>query len=141
MTAVAGPGGVEELRRRNTGLILTSLRHDGPATRTELSRRTGLAKATVGTIVGTLDEDGLVSEAGPVASGRGRPGSPVTLAGHRVVGLGVEVNVDYVTTVTLDLSGVVRHEQTLPVAEGEAPLDVVSARGGRTGHGDPRRWR
>ncbi len=123
---MAGPGGVEELRRRNTGLILTSLRHHGPATRTELSRRTGLAKATVGTIVGALDEHGLVSEAGPISSGRGRPGRPVTLAGHQVVGLGVEVNVDYVTTVTMDLSGAVRHEQTLPVASGDAPLDVVS---------------
>lgn len=119
------PGGVEELRARNTGLILTSLRQDGPGTRTELARRTGLAKATVGTIVGALDDDGLVGEAGPVSSGRGRPGRPVTLTGGRVVGLGVEVNVDYVATVTMDLSGHVRHAETLPVGADQQPLDVV----------------
>lgn len=119
------PGGVEELRARNTGLILTSLRHDGPGTRTELARRTGLAKATVGTIVGALGDDGLVGEAGPIPSGRGRPGRPVTLTEGRVVGLGVEVNVDYVATVAMDLSGEVRHAETLPVGPGQQPLDVV----------------
>lgn len=138
----AAPGGVEELRRRNCGLILASLHQDGPATRTELAQRTGLAKATVGTIVGALDTDGVVSEAGPVAAGpdkagpdkagpdkagRGRPGRPVTLAGGRFVGLGVEVNVDYVTTVTMDLSGDVRHEQTLPVESDRSPLDVLTS--------------
>ena len=65
MTVSASPSGVEELRRRNTGLILTSLRHQGPATRTELARRTGLAKATVGTIVGALDDSGLVVRQAP----------------------------------------------------------------------------
>lgn len=118
--------GVEDLRRRNTGLVLTSLRTDGPATRTELARRTGLAKATVGTIVGSLDDDGLVAESGPVTSGRGRPGRPVALTGGRVLGLGVEVNVDYVSTVTVDLSGEVRHTETVPVGRGTTPLDLVA---------------
>jgi predicted NBD/HSP70 family sugar kinase len=128
----AAPSGVEDLRRRNTGLVLTSLRQAGPATRTELARRTGLAKATVGTIVGGLGEAGLVSEAGPVTAGRGRPGRPVTLTGGHVLGLGVEVNVDYVATVTTDLSGRVRHEQTLPVPASRTALDeVVDAVAGR----------
>lgn len=120
-----GPVGVEELRQRNTGLVLTSLRHDGPATRTELARRTGLAKATVGTIVGTLNDDSLVNEVATVTSGRGRPGRPVTLADGPVVGLGVEINVDYVATVTMDLSGQIRHSDTWPVDSTRTPLEVV----------------
>ncbi|MGJ9423387.1 ROK family protein [Aeromicrobium sp. CF3.5] len=123
-------GGVEELRRRNTGLVLTSLRHDGPATRTELARRTGLAKATIGAIVGSLERDDLVedtdpvTDAGPLPVGRGRPGRPVTLTGRTVVGLGVEVNVDYVSVVRMDLSGEVREHETVAVL-GHAPLDVI----------------
>jgi predicted NBD/HSP70 family sugar kinase len=115
---------VEELRARNTGLVLTSLRHDGPTTRTELARRTGLAKATVGTIVAALGDHQLVAESGPVTSGRGRPGRPIALTGHGVVGLGIEVNVDYVTAVTMDLSGAVRHEQTVAVGSAD-PLEVL----------------
>lgn len=122
---IPAPGGVEELRRRNTGLLLASLRHDGPATRTELARRTGLAKATIGTIVGALDRGGLIADDGPVAIGRGRPGRPVRLSGRSVVGLGVEVNVDYASVVTMDLSGQIHQHETVAV-DGQAPLDVVT---------------
>ncbi len=123
--------GVEDLRRRNTGLVLTSLRHDGPATRTELARRTGLAKATIGAIVASLEQDALVEDADPVSDsppdapvGRGRPGRPVSLTGRTVVGLGFEVNVDYVSVVRMDLSGRVREHETVAVL-GHAPLDVI----------------
>jgi predicted NBD/HSP70 family sugar kinase len=111
------PVGTEQVRRQNTGLVLRSLRAEGPATRTELARRTGLAKATVGTIVGELAGVGAVTEdetASP-GSGRGRPGKPVTLTGESILGLGLEVNVDYVAAVALDLSGQVKLVKTRPV--------------------------
>ena len=115
------PTGTEHVRRQNTGLVLRSLRGDGPATRTELARRTGLAKATVGTIVGDLEAAGAVTEDEIVASeanppGRGRPGKPVTLTGDTVIGLGLEVNVDYVAAVAVDLAGRVVVVETRPVA-------------------------
>ncbi len=75
------PGGTEHLRRQNTALVLRSLRTEGAATRTELARRTGLAKATIGTIVAELGTGGAVSEDQSAPSGRGRPGRPVTLTG------------------------------------------------------------
>src|SRR5215213_513953 len=93
------PTGTEYVRRQNIGLVLRSLRSDGPATRTELARRTGLAKATVGTIVADLEAARAVSQDGSVPSGRGRPGRPVTLTGESILGLGLEVNVDYVAAV------------------------------------------
>ncbi|WP_456694933.1 ROK family protein [Aeromicrobium sp. P5_D10] len=113
------PTATEHIRRQNTGLVLRSLRSDGPATRTELSRRTGLAKATIGTIVAELETGGAVSEDGTVVNGRGRPGRPVTLTGERIVGLGLEVNVDYVAAVAVDLSGRVQGVETRPVTSGE----------------------
>ena len=127
MTPTGSPAGTEQVRRQNTGLVLRSLRTEGPATRTELARRTGLAKATVGTIVAELELGRAVTEDGaaapnPVPAGRGRPGRPVTLTGESIIGLGLEVNVDYVAAVAIDLAGRVVVVETRPVETvGQAP--------------------
>jgi predicted NBD/HSP70 family sugar kinase len=115
------PTGTEHVRRQNVALILRSLRSDGPATRTELARRTGLAKATVGTIVGDLSAGRAVTEDESVPSGRGRPGRPVTLTGESIIGLGFEVNVDYIAAVALDLAGTVKLIETRSVTPGQPP--------------------
>lgn len=117
------PGGTEHLRRQNTALVLRSLRTEGAATRTELARRTGLAKATVGTIVAELGTGGAVSEDQSLPSGRGRPGRPVTLTGESIFGLGFEVNVDYLAAVALDLGGNARITEIRRV-EGDGPPTI-----------------
>lgn len=101
----APPATAGELRRHNTARVLRSLRDEGASSRTTLARRTGLAKATVGAIVGDLCRIGAVEEGATDAAVRGRPSRPVTLAGRRFASLGIEVNVDYLTAVALDLSG------------------------------------
>ncbi|WP_182377486.1 ROK family protein [Nocardioides sp. WS12] len=107
----------ESLRRRNAAAVLRTLRYDGPASRAELALRTGLAKATVGTIAGGLEEAGVLRELEQVRSGeRGRPGQRLTLADGRPVGVGFEVNVEYVSAVVLDLAGTPRWQVTRPVA-------------------------
>lgn len=107
-----------DVRSRNAAAVLRSLRHDGPASRAELAGRTGLAKATVGAIVGDLEQAGAVREAEQVRSGdRGRPGLRLTLAGGRPVGVGLEANVEYVAAVVVDLSGAVRHRMTRTVTD------------------------
>ena len=88
--------------------MLRTLRRLGPATRAELAKHTGLAKATVGAIVADLETAGAVAEEGSRPGARGRPGRPVVLRGERFVGLGLELNVDYVSAVALDLDGQVR---------------------------------
>jgi len=121
VTLTGVPTGTEHVRRQNIGLVLRSLRVDGPATRTELARRTGLAKATVGTIVADLEDARAVTQDATVPSGRGRPGRPVSLTGESILGLGLEVNVDYVAAVALDLAGNVRTVETRPVATAGTP--------------------
>ncbi|HWI42163.1 MAG TPA: ROK family transcriptional regulator [Nocardioides sp.] len=112
------PAGAESLRRRNAAAVLRTLRYDGPASRSELAARTGLAKATVGTIVAGLEQAGAVTEVEEVRSGeRGRPGRRVSLAGGRHVGVGFEANVEYVSAVVLDLSGAVRRRATRSVTD------------------------
>ena len=114
------PASTERLRRQNVSLVLRSLRREGPATRTELAQRTGLAKATVGVIVADLEGARAVVEEESRSGARGRPGRPVALRGDRYLALGLELNVDYVAAVLLDLSGQVRLVETRPV-----PLEVL----------------
>jgi len=117
---VPEPASTERLRRQNVSLVLRSLRREGPATRTELAQRTGLAKATVGVIVADLEGARAVVEEESRSGARGRPGRPVALRGDRYLALGLELNVDYVAAVLLDLSGQVRLVETRPV-----PLEVL----------------
>jgi len=101
----AGPAATDGLRRRNTALVLRLLRDSGSLSRADLARRSGLAKATVGTIVGQLQRSGAVTEGHAASTGRGRPSTPLVLAGGALAGLGIEVNVDYMAVTAVDLAG------------------------------------
>jgi predicted NBD/HSP70 family sugar kinase len=111
--------------------VLRTLRRFGPATRAELAKLTGLAKATVGVIVADLEAVGAVAEEGARPGVRGRPGRPVALRGERFVALGLELNVDYVSAVVLDLAGHVRFSETRPAGASAdlASLAVAAQRG------------
>ena len=106
------PAATDRLRRDNTALVLRALRDNGSASRAEIAQRTGLAKATVSTIMSALSAAGAVRDVElatvdvePARAGRtGRPGRPVRL-GTVPVALGVEVNVDYLAATALDLVG------------------------------------
>ena len=121
------PGaGTEGLRRQNTSAVLRALRRDGAATRAELAKRTGLAKATIGLIVGELEAAGAVAEQEVTRPGaRGRPGRPVALDGGRFVSLGFELNVDYVSAVVLDLAGRRVFSETRPAGSADALPDLA----------------
>ena len=134
---VSRPVSTDTLRRLNTARVLRSLRDEGPASRALVAQRTGLAKATVGTIVADLQRLRAVDEsaARPVGrtSGRpaaaGRPGRPVTLDGAGIVGLGVEVNVGYLVATALDLAGrtvLSRRVPTEPGRELESLRELTS---------------
>ena len=120
------PAGTEGVRRRNTAALLRSLRSGGAASRAELAARTGLAKATVGTIVAALEAGRAVSEEPTRGGGRGRPGRPVSLRGDRFAAMGLELNVDYVAAVVLDLTGEVVLHETRPVPDGR-PVEALAA--------------
>ena len=74
----------------------------------ELAARTGLTKATVSTLVDALTEADLVLERDPERGLVGRPGSPLILNPQGPAGLGIEINVDYVSSCIVDLTGAVR---------------------------------
>ncbi len=123
-TQARPPAGTEGLRRQNTAVVLRALRQEGASTRAELAKQTGLAKATVGVIVADLEAAAAVAEGGSRPGVRGRPGRPVALHGDRFVGLGLELNVDYVSAVVLDLAGRVLLSESRPAGPG-ALIDLA----------------
>jgi len=96
------------LRDHNLGLVLGEIADRGPASRARIAAATGLTKATVSSLVELLAAGGLVQELGADAAGAvGRPGRPVALAPAGPVGIGLEINVDYLAVCTVDLAGAV----------------------------------
>jgi predicted NBD/HSP70 family sugar kinase len=122
----AGPAATDEVRRRNTALVMRLLRDGGSLSRADLARRSGLAKATIGTIVGLLQRAGAVAEGVTESGGRGRPSTPLALDGRTLAGLGIEINVDYMAVTALDLAGRELFFDERPVAAaGPRLADVI----------------
>jgi predicted NBD/HSP70 family sugar kinase len=84
----------EHNRRHNRSLLLQTLLHDGPMSRADLARESGLTRVTVSDLVNELASGGLISELGPRLSQR--IGKPATLIG---------LNENAYHVVSLDLSG------------------------------------
>lgn len=117
------------MRRANMGLILRHLRDRGGRSRARLAAETGLSKATMSTLIADLVDRGLVVEGEPDRAGAvGRPGLTVSLDGRRVCGLGVEINVDYLSLIAVDLSGTVIRESTRPIDAANLPAGDTIAR-------------
>jgi len=109
------------IRRNNLELTLRLLALTPGLSRADLAGGTGLTRATVTRLVAELIELGLVRE-GAVSSLRrvGRPGTPLDIDGRHVLGIGLEVNVDYIGILVRDLGGREVHRD-------ECVFDSVSA--------------
>ncbi|MGN7949038.1 ROK family transcriptional regulator [Microbacterium sp. 22215] len=83
----------EHNRVRNRAMLLQTLFHEGPRSRADIARGSGLNKVTVSTIVGELIDQGILVEAGHAAEGR--VGKPATL---------VALDDDSRSIISLDLS-------------------------------------
>ena len=119
----------EDTRRHHRALILQELFAEGPRSRADLARSSGLTRVTVSDLVAELIEDDLVAELGAPAESRvGKPPILVGLRGdaHQIVVLDLSVD-DQVTGAVLTLAGEVcgRDEQALAGAKGEAALALV----------------
>lgn len=98
--------GRDTVRRHNLSLVLRAVRDAGETTRAGISARVGLTRAAISSLVEQLLEAGFLSESGKTFSGHaGRPGTVLKMARTGVAGLGVEINVDYVSVCVVDLAG------------------------------------
>ncbi|MFE5295854.1 ROK family protein [Streptomyces sp. NPDC056632] len=115
------------VRRHNLSLVLRTVHEAGETTRAAVAARVGLTRAAVSSLVEELLERGLLVESGKTFSGSaGRPGTVLKPATTGPAGLGVELNVDYVSVCVADLTGADRVRRTVPVENRAlAPIEVL----------------
>ena len=79
----------QQMRTFNQQLVLRALHDHSPLSRADLARLTGLTRTSVGDLVGTLIDDGLIEEVGRGRSSGGK--SPILLRvapdGRHLIGL------------------------------------------------------
>jgi len=124
----AGRSDQASMRRSNMGLILRHLRDHAGQSRARVAAETGLSKATTSSLIGDLVERGLVTEGELHRAGSvGRPGLALHLDGRHLCGVGLEINVDYLSITALDLTGTVLVEATRPIDAAARSVDEVLA--------------
>jgi predicted NBD/HSP70 family sugar kinase len=119
----------EDTRRHHRSLLLQQLLREGPASRADLARTSGLTRVTVSDLVGELVTDGLVEELGAPAGTRvGKPPTLVGLAPDSSHIIGIDLSVaGRMTGAVLNLTGQVRarHEVALDGATGDDAVALV----------------
>lgn len=122
MARLRAPG----VRRTNVDVILDLLQRQRRTTRTELTRLSGLSKATVSGIVDTLLEHGFTHEVGKFQAGRGRSRVVLEFDPTACSVLGAQLDDDVCTVVLTDLDGNVRRRAARPV-HGTDPALFIDA--------------
>lgn len=121
----------DTVRRSNLSLVLRAVRDEaeGGTTRATVAARVGLTRAAVSSLVEQLLGIGFLTESGKTFSGQaGRPGTALKVARTGPAGLGVEVNIDYVSVCVVDLAGTGRVRLTQHLDNRGAPPSEVLAR-------------
>ena len=101
-----GPKGDQRLiRDYNRGLVVNLLRTDGPMSRADLARRTGLAPSALTQRIRDLIDEGLVNEAGKGESSTGRPPTLVTFNPDYANAVGVKIERTRLRAARVNLAG------------------------------------
>ncbi|MFE6711965.1 ROK family protein [Streptomyces sp. NPDC057695] len=120
------------VRRHNLSLVLRTVHDAGETTRAAVAARVGLTRPAVSSLVEQLLDLGFLVESGKTFSGQaGRPGTVLKPADTGPAGLGVEINVDYVTACVVDLTGTDRVRRTERLDNRGAGAPEVLARAAR----------
>ena len=120
-TETDSPIGLTDLGRVR---VLRALAEHRQLSRSELVSRTGLARATVGSIIYELMSGNLVRESAAAEVGgtrTGRPAQALSLVPDSAYALGLDFAHDHVRTVLTDLVGTVLWDETEPMAVDDAP--------------------
>ncbi len=109
----------------NLRTVLQAVRLNGDTTRVAIAQQTGLTAPTIANITGRLIEMGLVRNAGRMQGGRGQPALRLQINPDGAFGIGLNIDRDHLTLVTLDLAGQVRSRAMREIAFA-MPDDVVA---------------
>lgn len=117
-----------QTRTFNQHLVLRALHDDSPLSRADLARLTGLTRTSVGDLVGTLIDDGLIEEVGRGQSSGGK--SPILLRvapdGRHLIGL--DLGEAQFSGAVVNLRGEILRSIHLPLEgrNGDAAVELVS---------------
>ena len=126
MSVTGSPGTTASLRSANQQRVVDVLRIGGHVTQADLARQTGLAPATVSSIVRDLAAAGLVA----TEPGSGRRGTTVTLAAAAGVVAGIDFGHSHVAVALGDLTGTLLAERRAPLDSGHASSVGLDAAAG-----------
>jgi predicted NBD/HSP70 family sugar kinase len=114
-------GSLESLRERNRARVLDSMRELGVASRAAIARHTGLSRSTVSSLVGELQEAGLVVDRdGPdpeARPGGGRPPALIGLGPSAGVAVGIDFGKRHMAVAAADLSHTILAESWIQMPE------------------------
>jgi predicted NBD/HSP70 family sugar kinase len=108
----------------NQRVVTQIIRRNPDITRNEIAVMTNLTAPTIANIVGRLFENELVIDAGRRLGGRGQPATRLRINPEGGYAIGLNIDRDHVTLVSLDLAGTVRSRFTRQIAFA-SPDDVV----------------
>ena len=119
----------EDTRRHHRSVLLQALFREGPASRADLARTTGLTRVTVSDLVGSLVGEGLVEELGaPVESRIGKPPTLVGVAADSTYIVALDLSPDHrIAGALVNLAGrvVTRRELELEGRTGDDAVALV----------------
>lgn len=122
-------GALERLRDANRRAITTLLASDGPMSRADLARGTGLSRTTISSLVADLIGSGHVVETAdrgrPHKGGSGRPPQLVALSAPRGAVAGVDIGHGHVRVVVADRSGNVHTDEADSLDVDEHGVDAL----------------
>lgn len=100
----------------NQRIVLQAIRLTDETTRSELARVTGLTPPTIVNITKRLIDMGLVKPAGRLQGKRGQPAMRIVIDPDGAFAIGLNIDRDHITLVTLDLAGKIRSRHTREIA-------------------------
>ena len=100
----------------NQRVVLQAIRRNPEITRTEIAQMTGLTTPTIANITGRLFKDDLIIDAGRRRGGRGQPAVRLMINPDGCFAIGLNIDRDHVTLVSLDLAGTIRSRFTRQIA-------------------------
>jgi predicted NBD/HSP70 family sugar kinase len=106
-TSLSGTN-LERAADYNQRIVLQAIRVAGETTRSEIAVTTGLTPPTIANITKRLQDTGLIREAGRRVGMRGQPALRLQVNPNGAFSIGVNIDRDHYTIVSLDLAGNVR---------------------------------
>lgn len=101
------------MRRGNTTAVLRAVVSDGPLSRADIVRRTGLSAPSVTKLTAVLVDAGLLSEQAPLETAQGRPRVPVRIDPGGPAAVGMHIGLLRTTLGLVALDGTVLSQRVL----------------------------